>query len=111
MFAYLEPTKKTEYANKYLKKAIEQDFQDVNSLITTECFKEADKELKKGFVDKYLKKAIEQDFQDVNSLITTECFKEADKELKKGFVDKYLKKATEQEDVGSRYNNRMFQRS
>ena len=42
--------------------------------ITTECFKEADKELIKGFVDKYLKKATEQDIQDVDSDIIIRMF-------------------------------------
>ena len=53
--------------------------------ITTECFKEADKELIKGFVDKYLKKATEQDIQDVDSDIIIRMFQRSRQRVKKGF--------------------------
>ena len=100
LLRYLTPEEKKNFANKYLEKFLKQNFEDIDRIITTQCLKEADKELTKDFANEYLEKFLKQNFKDVNSQITTQCLKEADKELTKNFANKYLEKAIKHDFEG-----------
>ena len=89
-FSYLTSKEKKDFANVYLEKAIKQDFEAVNSYIITQCFKEADEELRKDFINKYLL----LDFDKIDENIIRVGFKFAEKDNQRtiDYADNYIKK-------------------
>ena len=81
---------KKDFANVYLKKAIKQDFEGVNSDIIIQCFKEADEELRKDFINKYL--LLDFDKIDENIIRVGFKFVEKDNQRAIDYADNYIKK-------------------